>query len=235
MKKILKDGYEFIKIDLNGAVAVFSTAKNGLDFNKAKDYGIKNINKLKEWFCLNDVGYLNQVHGNKVIPYHKKLEDADGIFTDKVNTAVGVFNADCVPILLYDKKNTIVAAVHSGWRGTLNLILKKSIEKMKMEYNSRGEDITICIGPHIQVCCYEVGKEVMAEFKKSDFYKGKDIFSGRNLDLKKCLFYQLESEGVEKNNIIYLDMCTYCNKEYNLHSYRRDKNCGRMFSFIYLN
>ncbi|WP_446899438.1 peptidoglycan editing factor PgeF [Clostridium sp. LBM24168] len=234
MEYILKDEYKFIKIDLDGAVAVFSTARNNLDFNKLKDYGIKNIENLKNWFGLDDVGYLNQVHGDRLVNYDEKLESADGLFTNKVNTAVGVFNADCAPILLYDRENSIIAAVHSGWRGTLSLILKKAIKKLKSEYNSRENNIFVCIGPHIQVCCYEIGKELMDRFKKSDFYKGKDIFEGRNLDLKKCLFYQLESEKIRKENIKYVDICTCCEKKYDMHSYRKDKNCGRMFSFIYL-
>lgn len=234
MQSIFKDGYEFINIDLGGASVVFSTARNNLDFNKAKNDGIKNIENLKKWFDVNDVGYLNQVHGDKLVIYDRKLEDADGLFTRRVNTAVGVFNADCVPILIYDRKNSVIAAVHSGWRGTLSLILKKAIKKMKSEYNSNTDDIFVCIGPHIQVCCYEVGKEVIDKFEESNFYREKDIFTGRNLDLKKCLFYQLESEKINEKNIKYLDLCTCCGKKYKMHSYRKNKNCGRMFSFIYL-
>jgi polyphenol oxidase len=227
------EGYEFIIVDMDGAKAVFSTAKNGLDFNKAKDFGINNIQNLKKWFNLKDVGYLNQVHGNKVIDYKNKVENADGIITKDEACAVGVFNADCVPILLYDKENSVICAVHSGWKGTLSRVLSKAIEKMKLEYGSLADDILVCIGPHIQVCCYEVGKEVIDKFRESDFYKDKEIFHGNNLDLKKCFMYQLSYEGIQEKNIKYLDICTACETKYEMYSYRKNKNCGRMFSFIY--
>ncbi|MBV4445156.1 peptidoglycan editing factor PgeF [Clostridium tyrobutyricum] len=235
MENILIEGYEFIKIDLDGATAVFSTAKNNLDFNKATVAGRRNIENLKKWFKLKNVGYLSQVHGDKLIIYKNKIEDADGIFTGESNTAVGVFNADCVPILLYDKEKGIIAAVHSGWRGTYNLILSKAIEKLEREYKSNVENIKVYIGPHIGVCCYTVGEELIAKFKNSMFYKDKDIFVNNNLDLKKCLLYQLKDKGIKDRNINCLDICTSCSSEYKLHSYRKNKKCGRQFSFLYLN
>lgn len=74
----------------------------------------------------------------------------------------------------------------------------------------------------------------MDKFKNSDFYRFKDVFRNRNLDLKKCILYQLQDREIESENIKYLDICTYCNTEYEMHSYRKDKDYGRMFSFIYL-
>jgi hypothetical protein len=235
MEKITLEDYEFIKIDLPGAEAIFSTAKNNLSFNKSTDSGKKNIKNLKRWFNLKTVGYLNQVHGCQSIVYTgKDEEEADGIITNEYNTAVGVFNADCIPILLYDKKNKVIAAVHSGWKGTLTCILSKTIEKLERNFKSESKDIIVCVGPHIHSCCYEVGEEVMDKFKNSDFYRFKDVFRNRNLDLKKCILYQLQDREIESENIKYLDICTYCNTEYEMHSYRKNKDYGRMFSFIYL-
>lgn len=234
IKNISIDKYEFFKIDLNGATAVFSTAKNNLDFNKSTDVGRKNIENLKNWFNLKDVGYLNQVHGNDLVVYKDRLEDGDAIFTTEINSAVGVFTADCVPILLYDRRNKVVAAVHSGWKGTFSLILKKAIKKLKSDYNSIEDDIFVCIGPHIQTCCYTVGNELIDKFKNSDFYKDKNISIKNNLDLKKCIMYQLKSEKIKSENVKYLDICTSCGSKYEMHSYRKNKNCGRMFSFIYI-
>lgn len=235
MQKIIIDGYEFIKIDLPGAEAIFSTAKNDLNFNKSMDLGKKNIENLKKWFNLKSVGYLNQIHGCQSIVYTgRNEENADAIITSEYNTAVGVFNADCIPILLYDKKNKIISAIHSGWRGTLACILSKTIEKLESDFKSRPKDIMVCVGPHIHSCCYEVGEKVIDEFKNSDFYRFKNIFKGRNLDLKKCILYQLKYRDIESENIKYLDICTHCSTEYEMYSYRRNKSCGRMFSFIYL-
>ncbi|MBP2031584.1 YfiH family protein [Clostridium algifaecis] len=234
IRSIYIDKYEFLEIDMGGAAAVFSTAKNNLDFNKSKDVGIKNIENLKKWFELKSIGYLNQVHGNDLIVYKNKVEDGDAIFTNEINNAVGVFTADCVPVILYDRKNRIIAAVHSGWKGTLNLIVKKAIRKLKNDYKSTEDDIFVCIGPNIQSCCYTVGEDVIDKFENSVFYRGKDIFIKNNLNLKKCIKYQLQSEKIKNENIKFIDVCTFCSSEYKMHSYRKDKNCGRMFSFVYM-
>jgi hypothetical protein len=235
MESIYIDNYEFLRIDLCGAEAIFSTAKGDLDFNKEKRSGLKNLDNLKRHFNIQDVGYLSQVHGDKVVDYSRKLEKADGLLTTKKGIGVGVFNADCVPILLYDSENDVVCAVHSGWKGTLNLILMKAVQKMKSEYKSSADNIYACIGPHINVCCYEVGDEVVEKFAESQFYKDrKDIFLGNNLDLRKCLLHELHHEGIDDDNIICVDVCTSCNKMYRMHSYRKNKDCGRMFSFIYM-
>ncbi|MFL0195991.1 peptidoglycan editing factor PgeF [Clostridium sp. WILCCON 0269] len=235
MERILVEGYEFIKIDLKGAEAVFSTAKNNLNFNKSEDIGRKNIENLKKWFNLRNIGYLNQVHGCDSIIYRGRLEDADGIITNMPYEAVGVFNADCVPIILYDRKEKVVAAVHSGWRGTLGCIVLKTLEKLQRDFKSDPLNITACIGPHICNSCYEVGEEVIHEFKNSPFYRDKKIFEGRKLSLKKCILHQLQSKGVKYENINCLDVCTACNTEYELYSYRKNKYGGRLFSFVYLN
>lgn len=235
MERILIEGYEFIKINFPGASAVFSTAKNNLNFNKLEDIGRKNINNLKGWFNLKSIGYLNQVHGCNSIIYRGNLEDADGIITNVPYEAVGVFNADCVPVLLYDRKEKVIAAVHSGWRGTLSCIVLKTIEKLQKDFKSNPFNISACIGPHICSSCYEVGEEVINKFKNSTFYKDKYIFEGRNLSLKECILYQLKDSGVRNENVSSLDICTSCNTEYELYSYRKNKYQGRLFSFIYLN
>lgn len=235
MKRVLIEGYEFIKINFPGASAVFSTAKNNLNFNKSEDIGRKNINNLKGWFNLKNIGYLNQVHGCNSIIYRGNLEDADGIITNVPQEAVGIFNADCVPILLYDRKEKVVAAVHSGWRGTLSCIVLKTIEKLKKDFKSDPCNIAACIGPHICSSCYEVGEELIVAFKNSAFYKDKQVFKGRNLSLKECILHQLKDSGVPEKNVNSLDICTSCSREYELYSYRKNRYQGRLFSFIYLN
>lgn len=234
MEKVIIGKYEFIKINFQGATAVFSTAKDDLDFNRLGHIGKMNIQNLKKWFNLKDVGYLNQVHGSKSIIYKGNLENADGIITDVPNQAVGVFNADCVPVLLYDEKEKVAAAVHSGWRGTLSCIVLKTVEKLQKDFKSSPLNISACIGPHICSSCYEVGEEVIDKFKNSDFYKDKQIFRGHNLSLKECILYQLKYKGVRDENINCLDICTSCNTEYELYSYRKNRYEGRLFSFIYM-
>lgn len=225
--------YKFLKINENGAEIYFSTAEGGLDFNKSKESGIKNLKNIREWFEVDNVGYLSQIHSNIVHEYNGNVMEGDGLITDKKGIAIGVFNADCVPVIMYDKKNKVASAVHSGWKGTRSNISVNAVNKMINEYKSSIEDLVVYIGPHNMQCCYEVSEELANEFKNLDLYKKSDILNGRDLSLQKCIIAQLESVGINKKQIKTLDFCTYCNKEYKLHSYRKDKgNSGRMFSFI---
>ena len=234
MERVLIGGYKFIKVNLGGAEAVFSTGKNGLDFNKNTEEGQNNIQNIKEWFGVKKVGFLNQIHSDCVITYDGEVKEGDALITNKKNNAIGVFTADCVPILLYDKQSSAIAAVHSGWRGTFSCILLKTIEEMEKVYGTRAEDLVVYIGPHMHQCCYEVSEEIIDQFKNSEVYKGLDLANGRMLSMTNCIFHQLRIKGVDEDNINDLNICTFCNTEYELHSYRKSTNkYGRMFSFIY--
>lgn len=240
MEEILIEGYRFIKMSLDKAEMVFSTAKNGLNFNKSLEEGKRNLENIKKWFEVKDIGFLDQVHGDSTILYNedinkrKALQQGDALITNLSNTAIGIFTADCVPILLYDKKNNAIAAVHSGWKGTLACILSKTIDEMKKQFNTNSQELIASIGPHNRQCCYEVGEEVMEKFKSLDFYSELNIFNEKNLNMKNCIEYQLKSQGIKESNIYDMKICTFCNKEYKMHSYRKNKDAGRMFSFIYL-
>lgn len=229
------DKYKFITFNEKGAEFVFSTAEGSLDFNIEQSQGIYDLEKLKEWFKVDSVGYLKQIHSDKIYKYDGKTHIGDALMTNNKNEAIGVFTADCVPVLLYDTENHAIAAVHSGWKGTFSVIVSKTIEAMKGEYNTSAENIIAYIGPHNRVCCYEVGDELISDFKKNELYSDIEISQGKNLDLEACIKVQLQSKGVKKNNIHALNICTYCNKDFKLHSYRKDtKESGRMFSFIIL-
>ncbi|MCY6484025.1 peptidoglycan editing factor PgeF [Clostridium aestuarii] len=228
-------GYEFLKFKEDNAEIYFSTARGDLDFNKNTQLGLKNINKLKNWFNLERVGYLNQIHGDKVYKYDGMIYDGDAIITDKKRIAIGVFTADCVPIIVYDKNKKVIAAVHSGWKGTIKNISIRAIEKMIEDYNSEVKDLKIYIGPHNMGCCYEVSEELILQFKSLELYKDIDISIDRKLNLQKCILKQLWSIGIENNQINTLNICTFCSKKYKLHSYRKNKEeSGRMFSFVFI-
>lgn len=231
---VIDNKYKFLCDNKEEAQFVFSTANNSLDFNINKEEGISNLEKIKTWFGVEEVYYLKQIHSDLIYNYDSEIHQGDAVICNKRKVAIGVFTADCVPILLYDKNKKVFAAVHSGWRGTLSNILGKTIDKMRQEYGTNAKDIIVYIGPHNRVCCYEIGEEVKEKFLSQNIYE-KDIFQGRNLDIKKCLLYQLENKKILKENIFDLNICTYCDKEYELHSYRRDKDkAGRMFSFIFI-
>lgn len=235
MEIVTIDDYDFIKVKLPRAVIVFSTAKNNLDFNIISEEGRKNLENIKSWFNVNEVGFLKQIHSNYVFNYNGEINEGDALITNQLNTAIGIFNADCVPIMIYDNKNRICASVHSGWKGTLYKVVIKTIEKMEQEYNSNTEDMIIYIGPHNRSCCYEVGRDLIDLFKEDELYRGIEIKNKDNLNIEVCIKRQLQYKGVLNSNIHSLNICTYCNNDLTLHSYRKNKQSyGRMFSFIYM-
>lgn len=234
---IIDNSFEFINFNYKNIELNFSTAKNDLDFNMNTQKGLDNLNKIKEWFNVKDVIYLKQTHSDHIMLYEDKytMHCGDAIITDKPNVAIGAFTADCVPVLLYSKKKPVIAAVHSGWKGTLKEIVLKTVEKMIECYDVKPEDIVAYVGPHNRACCYEFGKEEAEQFNNVDIYSGLDIYENGKLNLSKCIEKQLLTVGLKVDNIKDTGICTYCNSEYELYSYRRKKDgCGRMFSFIFI-
>ena len=235
MKELTIDGYKFLTYEIGKATYVFSTGENQLNFNKAVPEGLENLDKLKQWFGVDTVAYSNQSHSDIVTYFKSYVEDGDGLVSSTKNIALGVFTADCVPILLYDKNKEAIAAIHSGWRGTHMSIAVEAINKMRDCFNSSPEDIFAVIGPHNRKCCYEVGEEVLEKFRIQEIYKDVEFSSGNKLNLYACIEKQLLESGLKKENIIDANFCTYCSKEQIFHSYRKSQeNYSRMFSFIYL-
>jgi YfiH family protein len=119
---------------------------------------------------------LHQVHSS--ITYRVGKADAgreaplkgDGLMTDERGIALGVQTADCVPVLVADRKRGAVAAFHAGWRGTLRRIVEGGVGRMRLEFGSEPEDLVAAIGPSIGPCCYAVGDEVEAEFRSQFAY-----------------------------------------------------------------
>ena len=102
---------------------------------------------------------------------------ADALITRERDVLLVVQTADCVPILLADTKRRAVAAIHSGWRGTVRRIAEKTLGRMQMEFGTHPEDVIAALGPGIGQSCYEVGTEVAAEFQ-AQFPNARDWFEG---------------------------------------------------------
>lgn len=234
MKKIYISNQEFITIDENNINICFTTNYNNVNYKFDTNEGKLNLQNLKNIFNITDVCYLKQTHSDKVIEVkeHKFNGDIEGdaIICNKSNIAIGVFTADCVPILLYDKENNVVAAVHSGWKGTFDNIVANTLTIMKEKYECK--EIYAVIYPHIRDCCYEVSQELVDKF--NDKYGDKYITNSRKLSMEAYIKIQLK-EFISENNIISLNFCTLCSKEPEFHSYRKlgDK-AGRLFSFIFI-
>ena len=236
--KVFKDFWvlEGEKINL-----VFSNAEMNRSFNRHTEEGINNLLSLKEDFNVNEVQYTRQIHSDKVFVYKGNDEEfieneGDGIITNEKSVIVGAFTADCVPVLLVDEVKCVVGAVHSGWKGTFNDISKKAVEKMIKEYGSHVEDIRAYIGPHIRQCCYEVSEELKEKFiEKFNMIPEENLFNGRNLSMELCIESDLKTIGLKDENIYSLKLCTHCEKESKLFSYRASNGTyGRLFSFIYI-
>ena len=108
---------------------------------------------------------LRQVHGSRVVRADAKVRaEADALFTDDVTgTWVGVTSADCVPVLLSTEDGRLVAAVHSGWRGTEVRVAARAVEAL-LQQGAHAKALRAAVGPCIQACCYEVSSELAARF-----------------------------------------------------------------------
>lgn len=233
MEIINVEGFEFIRLSFYGAEVYFSTAKNNLNFNMKSEEFAMNIEKLKQWFKLSDLGYVKQIHSNLIYDFNGTILEGDGLTTDKKNTAVGVFTADCIPVLFYDKRNKVCAAIHSGWKGTELQICSNAVKKMINDYGSDPKDIMVAIGPHNRSCCYEFGKEEAEKSFKEYFDQGLKVYESGKLNLEICIEQQLKASGIKESNITSVPVCTFCSEKFDLYSFRKkDKYDGRMFSFI---
>ena len=187
-----------------------------------------------------------QVHEDKVIDvdetncgngilYENKFTSADALITNRKNVPIAVFSADCVPVLFMDDKNGVIAAAHSGWRGTVQRIAQKTAGKMINKYGSNPADIMIAIGPSIQEDCFEVGDDV-AEIFINEF--GADIakkYGERyHVNMQKAIIKQLTELGIPRENIDDCGICTACNTDL-LYSHRKMGNeRGNLGAFLEL-
>ena len=160
----------------------------------------------------------------------EEYQKTDGFITNKKNIMLTTTNADCILLLFFDPIKKVIANTHSGWRGTLQRISIKTIEKMKKEFDCNPEDIICCICPSIRQCHFEVEKEVKEEFEK-EFKEIENIeeiikktIPGQkwNIDTVEINKVLLEKEGLKLENIIDSKICSVCNSNL-IHSYRVEK------------
>jgi YfiH family protein len=186
-----------------------------------------------------------QVHGDGV-KIVKNLHDAkndeekfDALTSNLENILVGVKTADCVPVLIGDPKMGSFAAIHAGWRGTVESIALKAIEKMQNEFGAKPEDLVCAIGPAASCENYEIGQDVIDAFNKKFSTSEKLFVETRKghalIDLHLANKEQLVSVGVLPENIFTAPFCTMERTDL-FFSYRREKKLfgktGRLLSVI---
>jgi YfiH family protein len=173
---------------------------------------------------------VKQIHSDRVWPAEEaasKMCQGDAIVSATPGRMIGIRTADCVPILLVDPEKRAVAAVHAGWRGTVQNIAAKAVDRLREEYGTNPSNLLAVIGPAIGECCYEVGAEVAEQFNELL----PDRRNPRRIDLAEANRRQLISARVPDEAIELSNLCTRCGEEF--HSWRRDAQAsGRMVSAI---
>jgi purine-nucleoside/S-methyl-5'-thioadenosine phosphorylase / adenosine deaminase len=207
-----------------------------------------------------------QIHSDLIrvieqAPGNGKSPRGDGLITGQAGLLLAILAADCLPVLLVDERQRVVAAMHCGWRGTARRLSQKGVGRMRLLFGSRPDDLRAAIGPGIRACCYRVGEEVAAEFEsqflyssgilifqkpqtyfldkkyalmRSERWRGTPSCDGRliNLDLVEANVRQLEDAGVSRGHIYADAPCTSCNPQL-FFSHRRDAgHTGRMMGLI---
>lgn len=168
------------------------------------------------------------VHGTVVWRVGEpEVPECDGLVTDQVGPVLGAFAADCIPILIADPNARVIGAAHAGWRGTVGRVARNVIDRMR-ELGSAPGDIRVALGPSIGACCFEVGPEVVAEFRETFGDVPGMIVPGPkkdHIDLRVATRAVLEQAGVRPEHIDDRPPCTRCEAD-RFFSYRRDGREG---------
>jgi hypothetical protein len=242
--------------NIPGIKSFFFSRKNGISKgvykslncglgSRDKKISVKTNLKIvaKKTGCkLNNLILLKQYHSSKVIDFDnlliKKRYKADGIITAFPKFAFGILTADCVPVLIADKKNKTIAAIHSGWKGANSGIIDNLIKNFKKK-GSKLSDLIVAIGPCISQKNYEVKKDFLKKIKNKNF-DFKKYFKIKNkrfyFNLRVFVNNKFLKLGVLKRNIEHINKDTYSNYK-NFFSYRRsvhndEIDYGRCISVI---
>lgn len=170
------------------------------------------------------------------------LEGVDSLTTNVKDICIGVSTADCIPILLYDKRHHATAAIHAGWRGTVQRIAVATIKKMEKAYGTHPADVSAVIGPGISLKNFEVGNEVYDKFEDEGFdmshiasqYPSKSEPGKKkwHIDLPLCNQLQLMEAGVPQANIFQSGICTYDQVDDYFSARRLGQASGRIYTGI---
>jgi YfiH family protein len=202
----------------------------------------KNQNELavRLGYSFEQLVHMKQVHGDQIVNISSsfprdKIPVCDALITQEKNRPLMVMVADCIPVLIYDPVQEVIAVVHAGRAGVFSEIIPKSIEMMIQDYRSNAEDILVHLGPSIHKCCYEIGAEIAEEAERSGYdyaihKKGNRYF----LHLLAIVDRQLKGSGIKQENIEVSDYCTACSTDI-FYSYRAENNkCGRFAGIMML-
>ncbi|MGM9694352.1 MAG: peptidoglycan editing factor PgeF [Alloprevotella sp.] len=185
------------------------------------------------------------------------LEEVDALLTNLPGICIGVSTADCVPIILYDPRQKVTAAIHAGWRGTVKRIVTRCLEEMTSRFGTTPADVLAAIGPCISAEAYEVGEEVIEKFREagfplkkivtrnietetlkvgtkgtSEYREQQEEYAKPHLNLPLTNRLLLEEAGVPSGKIADCGICTYLHDQDFFSARRLGIHSGRIFSGI---
>ncbi|MEO6214011.1 MAG: peptidoglycan editing factor PgeF [Vicinamibacterales bacterium] len=188
---------------------------------------------------------LRQIHGNHVVTARAartglwRPPEADAIISDDVSAALVIQVADCAPILLTDTRRRAVAAIHAGWRSTVQRIVARTVAQMAQQFGSQPADLIAAIGPSLGACCGEMGEEVVAAFRSAGHEEAeierwftRAAGERPHFNLWDANRDQLVRAGLRPDAIHIAALCTRTHKDV-FHSYRATgPGAGRMAAVI---
>ncbi|MBQ9230001.1 MAG: peptidoglycan editing factor PgeF [Prevotella sp.] len=237
--------------DLGEGVTAFSTTRHG--GCSTGNYGEFNINN----YCGDEVGHIvenrralatllgideshivmpHQVHGTVVRcidgTQQEVIEGVDAVMTDVPQLCIGVSTADCIPIIIYDKEHHVACAVHAGWRGTVQRIVRVAVEAMCKTYGSDPSQMKTVVGPGISLESFEVGEEVYQQFADAGFDMRLIArkYAKWHIDLPACNRLQLAEAGI--TDVYMSGICTYQQYHDYFSARRLGINSGRIFTGV---
>lgn len=217
----------------------FASLNTSLSVGDAADDVAENVRRLSAALDAtpSQVLTVHQVHGTTVLeatrPGEGVVGEADALLTRTAGLIVGVKTADCLPILIEDRRSGAVAAVHAGWRGVIGEIVLRTLERL-ISAGASLDTLFVAVGPAIQACCFEVDGDLPARFSSAF---GPEVVTPRpgkervHLDLSLAVRRTLERAGLPPTHVDVLPQCTRCDERF--FSHRRDRGTtGRHLSVI---
>ena len=204
LSKLQKINHGFF--NRNGGVSggIYKSLNCGIGSKDNKKNIKRNLKIVKNKICkkTKEIFLIKQIHSNKFIFINERSKitnrskKVDAIITDKKNFPIAILTADCVPILIYDDKRNMIAAIHAGWKGAFNGIIK-NVLKFMFKKGCASKNTTVAIGPCISRNSYEVQKDFKNKFIKKD--------------KKNIIFFK------DSNKKIYFDLPNYVKTQVKLH------------------
>lgn len=207
------------------------------------------LSNIKKIMHLERLALLNQIHsdlGNTICKeYNKNLDqlkpDGDYLITTLERTGLGVYTADCLPIIFYDYINHAIGICHAGWRGSAKQIAVKTVQKMKKDFGTDTQYIRVFFGPSAKTCCYEVTPDFKNNFESFHYSEQLFVTNGGAPRSSKLYFdlplfnkLQLEEIGIKKESFHFTyNLCTICDETF-CSSRREGPDTARQLTIVAL-